>query len=151
MEAILKKIAQQIKSIKNKIVLTTNLNWIANCLGILSLLGFTLVFFPAIANILNYKHNNNKAILRVANWGLIVGIFFGLSHGLLMTQIENIDFYDLKTYWSYAEGLLTFNLLTFCAFNFTKITLNLKRFIYFTYALLFLLGCHLWEPIMHLW
>ncbi len=49
------------------------------------------------------------------------------------------------------EGLLTFNLLTFCAFNFTEITLNLKIFIYFTYALLFLLGCHLWEPIMHLW
>ena len=60
MEANFLKIAQQIKSIKNKIVLTTNLNWIANCLGILSLLGFTLAFSPAIANILNYKKNNLK-------------------------------------------------------------------------------------------
>ena len=132
-------------------MLATNLNWIANCLGILSLLGLSLAFFPAIANILNYKYNNNRAIITAAYWGLIIAIFFGLSHGLLMTQKENINFYDLKTYWTYAQGLLTFNLLIFLAFSFAEIKSNLKKFVYFTYALLFLLGCHLWEPIMHLW
>ena len=125
-------------------MLITNLNWIANCLGILSLLGFALAFSPALINILNYKYNNNRAIVTSARWGLMIAIFSGLSHGLIMTQKENLNFYDLKTYWIYAEGLLTFNLLIFLAFGFTEIKLNLKRFSYFTYALLFLLGCHLW-------
>ncbi len=132
-------------------MLTTNLNWIANCLGILSLLGFSLVFFPEIANILNYKHNNNRVIFTAAYWGLIIAIFFGLSHGLLMTQKDNINFYDSKTYWTYAEGLFTFNLLIFLAFSFSKIKLNLKKFSYFTCALLFLLGCHLWDTALSLW
>ena len=132
-------------------MLKTNLNWIANCLGILSLLGFTLAFSPAIANILNYKHNNNRAIFTASHWGLIIAIFFSFSHGLLMTQKDNIDFYDLNTYWIYAEGLLTFNLLILFAFSFSEVKLNLKRFIYFSYALLFLVACHLWKPIIHLW
>ena len=130
-------------------MLKTNLNWIANCFGILSLLGFTLAFYPALTNILNYKFTK-RVILTVSHWGLIITIFCSLIHGLLMTQKENIDFYDLKTYWIYAEGLLTFNLLIFLAFNFTEIKLNLKRFIYFTYALLFLLGCHLWGSVVSL-
>ena len=128
-------------------MLITNLNWIANCFGILSLLGFTLAFAPVLANILNYKLNN-KVILTVARWGLIIAIFFSLSHGLLMTQKENINFYDFKTYWIYAEGLLTFNLLVFLVFSFTEIKSNLKRFTYFIYALLFLLGCHLWSSVV---
>ena len=132
-------------------MLANNLNWIANCLGILSLLGFSLAFSPGIANILNYKYNNNRTIITAVYWGLIIAIFFGLSHGLLMTQKENINFYDLKTYWTYAQGLLTFNLLIFFAFSFTEIKLNPKKNIYFTYALLFLVACHLWKPIIHLW
>ena len=131
-------------------MLITNLNWIANCLGILSLLGFALAFSPALTNILNYENNNHRAIVTSARWGFIIAIFFSLSHGLLMTQKENINFYDLKTYWIYAEGLLTFNLLVFLAFCSTEINLNLKRFSYFTYALLFLLGCHLWGAFVPL-
>ena len=129
-------------------MLKTNLNWIANYLGILSLSGFALAFFLLITNILNYKYN--KAIFTLAHWGLIISIFFGLIHGLLMTERENINFYDVKTYWIYAEGLLTFNLLTFFSFSFTEIKLSTKKTIYFAYALLFLIGCHLWGSVIHL-
>ena len=132
-------------------MLITNSNLIANWLGILSVLGFALAFSPTLTNILNYKHNNNRVIFKAAYWGLIIAIFFGLSHGLLMTQKDNINFYDSKTYWIYAEGLFTFNLLIFLAFSFNEIKLNLKKFSYFTCALLFLLGCHLWDPALSLW
>ncbi len=130
-------------------MLETNLHSMANYLGILSSLGFALAFFSLIANISNYKFNN-RVIFTVAHGGLIISIFSGLVHGLLMAERENINFYDFKTYWIYAEGLLTFNLLTFFSFSFTEFKLSTKKIIYFTYALLFLISCHLWVSVIYL-
>lgn len=124
-------------------MLVTDFYWFANCLGLLSLLGLTIVFFPAISNIFNKQHAHERTWFLVFRGGLTVALFFGLIHGLLMTQKEDINFYDLRTYWVYAEGLLTFNLLSLFAFSFGEIKSNQKRFVYFTYALLFLVGCHL--------
>ena len=121
----------------------TNLQWIAECLGIISLFGFALILSPLIINMVNHLSGYHRILLAASRWGLIIAIFSGLSHGLLMTQKENLDFYDLKTYWIYAEGLLTFNLLIILAFGFNEIKLNLKRFVYFVYALLFFIVCHL--------
>lgn len=119
----------------------------AYSLGIFSTLGFTLTLSPVIISFTNYQICN-KILQRVSYWGLIAAIFFALSHGLLMTQKDNIDFYNLKTYWTYAEGLLALNFLIMLAFNFTKIQLDRKRFAFFIYALLFLVVCHLIVTIL---
>lgn len=124
----------------------TNLNWIANCLGFISLLGSMLVFTPAIANLFSDR-SDNTVLSIVIRWGIIIALFTGLSHGLLMTQKEDINFYDLRTYWTYAEGLLTFNLLIFLAFSFATVKFDLKKAIYLIYALLFLLSCHISSAI----
>lgn len=130
-------------------MLINNLNWIANYLGFLSLLGCLLVFTSAIAITLNNKHTNKKLLLRTAKWGVIITIFAGLSHGMLTTQRENINYYDVKTYWAYAEGLLTFNLSIYLVLNFNEIKLDFKRFIYFVYALLFLVVAHLSGTVIY--
>ena len=124
-------------------MLIASLYWIASCWGILSLLGCTLAFSPAIANMFNYLPDNNRLLFKISHWGLILAVFSGLSHGLLMTQKNNINFYDLRTYWVYGEGVLTFNLLIFLAFSFGEIKLDRQKFLYLVYALLFLVGCHL--------
>lgn len=126
-----------------------DVNLLANSLGILSLIGSSCILFPAIV----YKqkneknHKNNLSIVRYA---LVITIFLGLVHGLLMTQKEDIDFYNLNTYWVYAEGLLTFNLLIFMALVFDEFKNNFKKLIYLSYAALFLLGCHVWQQVAHL-
>lgn len=127
---------------------TTNIYWMANCLGILSLLGFTLALSPVIANLANYQYGDRRILSIASKWGLLIAIFSSLSHGLLMTQKNNINFYDLKTYWSYAEGILTLNLLIILAFSFNEIKSNQKRFIYFVYVSLFLVACHLSTAIL---
>ena len=128
-------------------MIVNNLYWMANFLGVLSLLGCVMVFFPVIAKM--FIHSLNKRILfKVSRWGLIIAAFSGLSHGLIMTQEDNINFYDLKTYWTYAEGLLTFNLLMFFAISFSEIKLDRQKFLYFVYALLFLVGNHLSETVL---
>lgn len=125
-----------------------NLLQIAYYWGIISLLGFTFTMSPVIVNLVNCQLAKNRTLQKVSYWGLIATLFSALIHGLLMTQKESIDFYNLKTYWTYVEGLLTFNLFIILAFNFDEIKYNQKRFIYFIYALLFLVVCHLSGTIL---
>lgn len=124
-------------------MLITSLPSITFFLGGLSLFGCLFAFTPAIANTSNYLTSDSRILFKTSRWGLIIAIFSGLSHGLLMTQKDNINFYDLRTYWSYAEGLLVLNLLIFFAWCFSEIKLERQKFLYFIYALLFLVGCHL--------
>ncbi|MGV2831295.1 hypothetical protein [Myxosarcina sp. GI1(2024)] len=129
---------------------SSNVNLLANSLGVLSLIGSSIVFYPAIASTVRLLPNYKILCWQTARLALMVTIFLGLVHGLLMTQKEDIDFNELNTYWVYAEGLLAFNLLIFLAFTFSELKRDLKKLIYFTYAGLFLLGCHVWQQIAHL-
>lgn len=128
-----------------------HVSWTANLLGVSALIGFVVAFYPVIANILKKNLHYKKLIPRRSQLTLITTIFLGLIHGLLMTQKNNIDFNQITTYWTYAEGLLTLNLLIFFAFTFSELELNLKKITYFTYAVLFFLGCHIWQEIVRFW
>ena len=131
-------------------MLITENDSLANSLGILSLIGSGFAFSPAIIKLLKFSRQCKHSIAKIARFSLIATIFLGLLHGLLMTQKEDIDFYNLNTYWVYAEGLLILNLLILLAFTFGELKHNLKKLTYFTYAALFLLGCHVWQQIAHL-
>ena len=127
-----------------------NLQWSADYLGYLSVLGITIASYPTLSSIYHKQHSNNKNLFStITRWGLIITISTALSHGLLMTQKENINFYDLKTYWIYGEGLLTLNLIVFLAFSFSELKLDFKKFVYLIYALLFFMGCHLSATIAY--
>lgn len=131
-------------------MLESNLGLIASSWGIVSTIGFGCAFTPAIFKILNFSKIHKKIIFQISYLGLIIAIFTGLVHGLLMTQREAINFYSLNTYWIYAEGILTFNLLIFWAFSFTEFKYSLKKLTYLIYAACFLLGCHVWQNLTHL-
>lgn len=129
-------------------MLIFNILTIAYCTGAIALLSTVLTLSPVISNAVHCQLRNNTTLPKISYWGAIATIFSALAHGLLMTQKASIDFYDLKTYWTYAEGLLTFNLLTIFAFNFNEIKYERKRFTYFIYAILFLVCCHLSATIL---
>lgn len=122
--------------------------WLSDSLGFLSLFFFCLAFLPNIIRLLKIYINKVNWLKKITSLGLTITIFFALVHGLLMTQKEEIDFYSLKTYWIYAEGIVAFNLLTFFAFNLRELSLDKKKLSYLLYAVLFLLGCHIWDNVV---
>lgn len=123
-------------------------NSIANTLGILSLLSSFVVVKPTFSSFFNKNAHSKKIFLYSSYLSLLLTICLGLIHGLLMTQITNIDFYSLSTYWMYIGGLFVFNLLIFMAIAFQDLKQNLQKLNYFNYAVLVLLVLHLGQKIM---
>ena len=124
-----------------------NIHLIANTSGFFSLLAVVIAVSPIFINLLRSPFKLKRSILQIAHLGLMFAICLGLIHGLLMTQLENIDFYDITTYWIYAVGLFAFNLLILIAFMFAELKSNLKKFNYLSYGLLLLIACHIGQQI----
>ena len=125
-----------------------NLGLTANILGILSLIASLIAISPTLINLFKFSWENKRAIWQIARIGVMATVCLGLIHGLLMTQQEAINFYEMKTYWVYAGGLFTFNLFTFWAFMFPELKSDTKRLNYLTYGALFLLACHIGQQII---
>lgn len=118
-----------------------NLNLTANILGVLSLLAVAIAISPALINL--FRLPLVRSILQTARMGLMLAVCLGLIHGLLMTQRENINFYDISTYWSYAVGLFAFNLLVTIALMYGELKLNPQKLNYLSWGTLLLLACHI--------
>ncbi len=124
-----------------------NLNiLIASSSGSLACISSLIAFSPIIVNTIKLSFER-KIMIKIAKIGIAIAIFLGLIHGLIETQQQGINFYDLQTYWDYAEGLFALNFLVFLSFCLGEITINMKKLTYFTYAGLFLVGCHVWQHL----
>ena len=126
-------------------MLNPNSNILANSLGLISLSAFSFTLLPTIINLnwLNQiKAGITNNLLKFRNITLAIALFFALVHGLIMTQNSTIDFFSIKTYWIYAEGVATLNILLYLAFAFNEIQDDFKKLRYFTYAAILLLSCH---------
>ena len=122
---------------------------IANTAGIMSLLCSFGVVYPTFVHLTSQKNINYRQLVsNISYVGLILSICLGLIHGLLTTQINNIDYSDINTYWLYAGGLFAFDLLIFLAIAFSELKRNLEKFNYFNYALLLLLIFHVGQKII---
>ena len=117
---------------------------IASSCGTLAFINSLMAFSPVIINTIRLSIDR-ILIIKIAKIGSLIAIFLGLIHGLIETQKQVIDFYDLQNYWVYVEGLFAFNLLVFLSFCLSELTINMKKLTYFTYACLFLMGCHVWQ------
>ena len=117
---------------------------IASPCGTLAFMGSIVAFLPIIINTIRISIDW-KFIIKLARIGSAIAISLGLIHGLIETQKQEIDFYDLQTYWIYADGLFTLNILVYFSFSLADISINIKKITYLTYASLFLIGCHVWE------
>ena len=125
-----------------------NPTFVANTVGILSFIALITVIYPSFINIFKKKSDRQILALKISKIGLLSTISLGLIHGLLMTQGNDIDFYNLNTYWIYAEGVFLFNLVVFLAFAFPQIRSDIKKLNYFNYAVLLLLVCHVGQKII---
>lgn len=126
----------------------TNISLTADILGVISLIASLAAISPAVINLYKFSSKYKKLIWQIAHAGLMTTICLGLIHGLLSTQLNNINFYDLNTYWVYAGGLFTFNLFAFWAFMYTELKLDPKKLNYLSYGALFLLACHIGQQII---
>ena len=125
-----------------------NLNLIANILGFLSLMSAAVAFSPCIISTVKKRLKHQRSLLKIARIGLIITVGLALVHGLLTTQLESIDFYNLHTYWVYAVGLFSFNLIVFLTFTFTELKADNKKLNYFSYGALLLLIFHVGQQII---
>lgn len=125
-----------------------NINLTANSLGILSLLASIIAISPSLISLFKLSFNNRRLIWQITRIGLLSTVFLGLIHGLLMTRADNINFYDINTYWVYAGGLFTFNLFVLLAFMFAELKLDAKKLNYLSYGAMFLLACHVGQHLM---
>ena len=125
-----------------------NLSLTANILGILSLIASLTAISPTLINLFKFSWKNKRAIWQIARIGVMATVCLGLIHGLLMTQQEGINFYEMNTYWVYAGGLFAFNLFVFWAFMFPELKSDTKRLNYLTYGALFLLACHIGKQVI---
>ena len=125
-----------------------NLSLTANILGILSLIASLTAISPTLINLFKFSIINKRLMWQIARMGLMATICLGLIHGLLMTQQEAINFYEMNTYWVYAGGLFAFNLFAFWAFMFPELKSDNKRLNYLTYGALFLLVCHVGQQLI---
>ena len=119
---------------------------IASSCGSLACISSLIALFPVIVNTIKLSFER-RLMIKIAKIGIVIAIFLGLIHGLIETQKQEINFYDLQTYWVYAEGLFALNFLIFLSFCLGEITINMKKLTYFTYAGLFLVGCHVWQHL----
>ena len=124
-----------------------NIIFTANTLGICSLGAFAIAISPTLSFLLKFSARHRQQLLRVARYGLLAAVCFGLSHGLLMTQQDNINFYNLSTYWTYAVGLFAFNLLVFLAFMYGELKSDVRKLNYFCGGALVLITCHVGQII----
>ena len=124
-----------------------NINYAANIFGFISLFVFAIAISPSLINLFKIPYKHKRAILQTGRYGLLCAVCLGLAHGLLMTQQDNINFYDLNTYWIYAVGLFAFNLLVFLVFMYTELKSDLKKLNYLSYAALLLLAIHVGQVV----
>ena len=124
------------------------LNLTANTLGILSLISSIVAFSPCLVSLFGKRHSYQRKLLQTARVGLIITVCLGLIHGLLTTQIDSIDFYNINTYWIYAAGLFAYNLIAFLAFTFAELKSDYKKLNYLSYSALLLLIFHVGQKIL---
>ena len=130
----------------NNTMLNPDSSILANYLGLISFSTFTFTLLPTIINLnwLNQiKAGITKNLLKFRNIALAIALFFALVHGLLMTQNSTVDFFSIQTYWIYAEGVATLNILLYLAFSFNEIQDDFKKLRYLAYASILLLSCHI--------
>ncbi|MEL6495391.1 MAG: hypothetical protein AAFQ41_09745 [Cyanobacteria bacterium J06623_7] len=125
-----------------------NISFFANILGACSLGAFAIAVLPTLGSIFKSLSRRRRQIRQIARYSLLICVCLGLSHGLLMTQQHNIDFYDLGTYWTYAVGLFAFNLLVFIAFMYGELKSDGHKLDYFCYGALTLLVCHVGQQFV---
>jgi sulfoxide reductase heme-binding subunit YedZ len=132
---------------------------LANILGFIALLVYLITLLPSILKTV-FPFTKESGI---PQWLLkhrrLIGIsafLFALFHGFLIVKKRNLDFWDLKTFCVYIQGVSTFIIFTILAatsnnYSIKKLKKNWKKLHSLTYLAMFLLSWHIWDKMLWHW
>ncbi|MBD0386753.1 MAG: ferric reductase-like transmembrane domain-containing protein [Nostoc sp. C3-bin3] len=132
---------------------------LANVLGFIALVSYIATLLPTTLRIV-FPQTKETGI---PQWLLkhrrnigIIAFFLALGHGFLMVQKRNFDFFDIKTFWIYFQGVSTFiifMLLSITSNNWSikKLKKNWKQLHKLTYVAMFILIWHIWDKMSGHW
>jgi sulfoxide reductase heme-binding subunit YedZ len=140
-------------------MLTLDLPTQANILGFLALFSYIVTLLPTILRIVFPRTKETgipQWLLKQRRLIGILGFFFALAHAYLLVIKRNIDFFDLKTFWIYIQGVSTFTIFTLLAitsndWSVKKLKKNWKQLHKLTYCAMFLLTWHIWQKMSGHW
>ena len=132
---------------------------VANIMGFLALACYIVTLLPTILRIVfpqTQKIGIPKLLLKHRRIVGILAFFLALGHGILLVKQRNFDFFDLKTYWIYIQGVATFIIFTLLAitsndWSVKRLKKNWKRLHTLTYLAMFLLTWHVWDKMSGHW
>ncbi|MFM6454587.1 MAG: ferric reductase-like transmembrane domain-containing protein [Planktothrix sp.] len=132
---------------------------LANWLGFLALISYIVTLLPTILKIVFPATKGTEIPQVLLKQRRLIGIlafFFSVGHGILFINKRNIDWFDLKTFLVYFQGLSTFTIfaiLTATSNNWSikKLNKNWKEVHKLTYFAMFLLTWHIWQKMSGHW
>ncbi len=132
---------------------------LANFLGFIALAAYIVTLLPTILRIVFPQTKETgipKWLLKRRRIIGIIAFFLALAHGFLLVKKRNIDFFDLKTFWIYSQGIVTFTIFTLLTitsndWSVKKLKKNWKQLHKLTYLAMFLLIWHIWDKMSGHW
>ncbi|MEH2061909.1 MAG: ferric reductase-like transmembrane domain-containing protein [Nostoc sp.] len=130
-----------------------------NIIGFLALASYIATLLPTILRIV-FPQTKETGI---PQWLLkrrrvigLIAFFLALGHGFLMVQKRNFDFFDIKTFWIYIQGVSTFIIFTLLSitsnnWSIKKLKKNWKQLHKLTYVAMVVLIWHIWDKMSGHW
>lgn len=132
---------------------------LANILGFMSLASYVVTLLPTIMRIIFPKTKETgipQLLLKHRRSIGILAFCLALGHALLMIQKRDFDFFDIKTFWIYFQGVITLLIFTILAitsnnWSIKKLKKNWKQLHKLTYLAMFILTWHIWDKMLGHW
>lgn len=132
---------------------------LANLLGFIALVSYIVTLLPTILRIVFPRTKETgipKLLLKRRRIIGIIAFFLALAHGFLLVKKRSLDFFDLKTFWIYSQGIITFTIFTLLTitsndWSVKKLKKNWKQLHKLTYLAMFLLIWHIWDKMSGHW
>ncbi|WP_265274574.1 ferric reductase-like transmembrane domain-containing protein [Nostoc sp. KVJ3] len=130
-----------------------------NILGFLSLASYIVTLIPTIVRIVFPQTKETGIPQWLLKRRRIIGLIaysLALGHAFLMVQKRNFDFFDIKTFWIYIQGVSTFIIFTLLSitsnnWSIKKLKKNWKQLHKLTYVAMVILIWHIWDKMSGHW
>ena len=132
---------------------------LVNLLGFLALLCYVLTLLPTTIRVVFPATKSATLLKKMLKHRRLIGViafYLGLWHAAMMIGKRNFDFFNIKTYSVYAQGITSFfvfAILTVTSNDWSvkKLKKNWKRLHQLTYLCLLLLLWHIWDKMSGHW
>ena len=131
----------------------------ASFLGFAALTAYILTLLPTNLRIvfpLTKKTGFPQWLLKNRRFIGLLSFFLAVAHGFIFFKQRNFDFFDIKTYFVYFQGVSTFIIFTLLAitsndWSVKRLKKNWKKLQSLTYLAMFLLTWHIWDKMADHW